>query len=83
MTTSNTSVLRNYTNLVATTNSDAFFIEYDEMLEQVLNEMGDFAEVYTKEDGDKFVELANQLDGDVNTYSKIFVSNGATVGILN
>lgn len=82
MTTSNTSVLRDYANLVATTNGDAFYIEYDDMLEPVLKEMGDFAQVYTVEDGEKFAEFANLLDGDVNTYSHIFVSNGAYVGIL-
>lgn len=79
--TSNLRELFNSNTLVATYNADPFAIEYEEMLDEVLNTMDEYAEVYTKDDED-FDIMASQLDGNVNTYSEIYRSNGTMVGVL-
>lgn len=80
MKTVNTDELRNRC-LVATYNADAFAVEYDEQLDEVMAALGEQAERYEKDD-DEFAELAAKLDGDVDTYESIYSNGEVTVGIL-
>ncbi len=75
-----TSDLRNY-NLVATYNADPFAVEYDEQMAEVIGALGEYADRYDKSD-DKFTELAEKLDGNVDTYKHIYTNNFVTVGVL-
>lgn len=80
MKTVNTDELRNRC-LVATYNADAFAVEDDDVLEEVMEALGEYANRYNKDD-DEFAELTAKLDGDVDTYESIYSNGEVTVGIL-
>lgn len=80
MKTVKTNGIENY-NLVATFNADPFFVENEEMMAEVKNALGEYAERYDSND-EEFTELAEKLDGNADTFSYIYVSNGVTVGVL-
>lgn len=66
---------------VATYNADPFCIEDDEMMENVRKDLDYWSEKY--ELGDEgFVELAEILDGDKDTFKLIYFSHGVIFGVL-
>lgn len=80
MKTINTSEIKNR-NIVATYNADAFAVEYDEQLDEVMAALGEQAERYDAND-EEFAELAEKLDGDTTTYEYILTNGYVTVGVL-
>lgn len=66
---------------VAAYNADPFCIEDDEMMENVRKDLGYWSEKYELGDED-FVELAEMLDGDKDTFKTIYFSNGVIFGVL-
>lgn len=70
-----------YDNMVAAFNADAFAVENDEDFVSVIEAMGEQTTAYN-EDDEEFAELAALLDGTADTYSVIYHSNGATLGVL-
>lgn len=67
-------------NLVATYNADAFAVETDEQLHQVLMDLGVGYPIYKGEE--KFADLAAKLDGNVDTYEYICDGGDVIVGVL-
>lgn len=80
MKTVKTNGIDNY-NLVATYNADAFAVENEELMAEVMEALGEYAERYDQEDGE-FENLAAKLDGDADTYDFILANTDVTVGIL-
>lgn len=80
MKTVNTSDIKNR-NLVATYNADAFAVEYDEQLDEIVEALGEQAECYDAND-EEFAELCEKLDGDTTTYEYILTNGYVTVGVL-
>lgn len=68
-------------NLVATYNADAFAVETDEQLHQVLMDLGVGYPIYSKGE-EKFADLAAKLDGNVDTYEYICDGGDVIVGVL-
>lgn len=58
-----------------------FCIEDDEMMENVRKDLDYWSEKYELGDED-FVELAEILDGDKDTFKVIYFSNGVIFGVL-
>lgn len=80
MKTVKTNGIENY-NLVATYNADAFAVENEDLLAEVMEALGEYAERYDQED-DEFEDMAVKLDGDADTYDFILANADITVGIL-
>lgn len=76
----NLSELKNY-NLVATFNADPFAVETEHQLQDVIEALGEGYRIYDKED-EQFEELAELLDGDIETYEYIYSNVHVTVGFL-
>lgn len=75
-----TTTIRDF-NLVATFNSDPFFIEDEDLRNEVIKELGEEANRYDSSD-EEFEDLAAKLDGDADAYQFIYSSNGVTIGEL-
>ncbi len=76
----NLSELKSY-NLVATFNADPFAVETDQQLEEVIEALDEGYYAYDKDD-EEFEELAELLDGDIETYEYIYQNTNITVGFL-
>ena len=66
--------------VVATFNADAFAVENEEQMTEVIACLSD-SKRYDLRD-DEFSEMAAKLDGDISTYRCIYASPTCTAGIL-
>lgn len=67
---------------VAAYNADPFFIENKEMEKEVFRSMHNVVTCVFPKDGDVFNDAAKKLDGDENTYKRIYLCYGVIVGVL-
>lgn len=67
---------------VAAYNADAFYIENKEMENEVFRCMRDVVTCIFPKDGDIFNDAAKKLDGNADTYKRIYSSYGVLVGVL-
>lgn len=67
--------------MVATYNADAFAVESNEMISEIIETLGYYVNEYFPTDSE-YEDLAMKLDGNANTYEHIYHANGITLGIL-
>lgn len=81
MKTVGTSEINLNNNFVATYNADPFFVEHEDMLQEVLAAAGDYVEEYTSED-EEYNDLVAKLDGNSETFAHVYAANDVIFGIL-